>query len=81
MFHIAGFLLMYGMTPILQNDLFEWFVPTEIGLIEQEKFSLFPYYFWLIAFVLVVYLGWVVFVRTCIKLFKRCCARASKFTE
>ena len=76
--HIAGFLVMYGMTPILQNDLFNRFVPKEIGVIEQEKFNLFPYYFWFIAFLLVAYLTWLIFVRTFIKLCQRCCAEAEK---
>ena len=77
--HIAGFLLMYGLTPILQNDLFDRFIPTEVGVIEQEQFSLFPYYFWFIAALLALYLVWIIFVRTFLKLAKRCCAQAEKF--
>ena len=72
--HIAGFLLMYGLTPILQTNLFEQFVPTEVGLIEQEQFSLYPYYFWLIAIITALYILWVIFVRTCMKICRHCCA-------
>ena len=75
---------MYGLTPILQNDLFE--IEIEIsednGIFEkQEKMNLFQYYFWLIALCLVIYLVWTIVFKTCIKLLKRCCARAAKFAE
>ena len=79
--HIAGFLLMYGLTPILQTDLFEQFVPTKIGIIEQEQFNLFPYYFWLIAFLLAFYIVWIVFVRTCTKICRHYCADTVKKYE
>ena len=72
--HIAGFLLMYGLTPILQTNLFEQFVPTKIGFIEQEQFSAYPYYFWLIALILAIYIIWVLFVRTCSKICRHYCA-------
>lgn len=72
---------MYGITPILQSDLYAQIVPTDIGVIEQETFSLFPYYIWFMAFILVVYLLWTIFISTFIKLFQRCCAKAAKYAE
>lgn len=76
--HIAGFLLMYGLTPILQHDLFEQFVPKEIGLIEQEEFSLFPYYFWFIAAIMMAYVIWTLFIKSFIKIGRRYCSTATR---
>ena len=42
---------------------------------------MFPYYFWLIAVALVIYLVWVIFLRTIIRLCRRCCAKAVNFAE
>jgi len=77
--HIAGFLLMYGLTPILQSSLFDKFIPSEIGLIQQDELSLFPYYFWFIALLLAVYLLWLVFVRSLKKICRSCCDKAAKY--
>jgi len=79
--HIAGFLLMYSLTPILQNDLFEKFVPKEIGIIKQEEFSLFPYYFWFIAALLAFYLLWILLIKSCIKISQHYCCKDNKFEK
>ena len=60
--HMGGFLLMYGLTPILQEDIFEHFIPKEVGLVDQEELRLFPYYFWLIAGLLASYLVYTFFL-------------------
>ena len=74
--HIAGFLLMYGFTPILQSDSLDAFLPKDVGIEEQDKFSLFPYYFWLILALLISYAIWITVIRSFIKLGKHCCGRA-----
>lgn len=71
--HTVGFLLCYGLTPILQNDLFT-IVPEEFGIIEQEEFNLFPYYFWLIALLVGSYLVWILFIESFIKIGNFCCS-------
>lgn len=73
LFHIIGFLFMYGMTPILQNDVFDHFVPSNIGLIEQEEgedFNLFPWYFWCMAALLALWIVWILIIKSFIRLGK-----------
>ena len=79
--HIVGFLLMYGFTPILQNDLFSHFEPEQIGIIEQKELSLFPYYFWLIAFLLAAYLIWIIFIRTFVKISRKFCSDSNQYKQ
>ena len=76
--HIAGFLLMYGLTPILQNDLFDHFTASKIGIIELEEgeeFNLFPYYFWFIAALLGLWILWILVVKSFIKIGRHCCVQ------
>ena len=49
--HIVGFLLMYGLTPILQNSFFNQ-LDERVIKIDLTEPNLFPIYFVLIAFVL-----------------------------
>lgn len=79
--HVVGFLFMYGFTPILQNDLFAHLETNQIGIIEQEELSLFPYYFWLIAFLLSAYLIWVIFIRTFVKISRKYCSDNNQYKE
>ena len=45
-------------------------------MIEQERFSAYPYYFWLIALIAALYIIWVLFVRTFTKICRHYCANA-----
>ena len=74
--HIGGFLLMYGYTPILQNHLFE-FLPVSLDVFKtkETELSLFPFYFWLIAGLLALYIVWIVVIRSLIKIGRYCCGK------
>ena len=62
--HIFGFLLMYGHTPILQNDLSKELGFTkstnEVQKVNEEGANLFPVYLYLSFFVLIVFILWYV---------------------
>jgi len=59
--HICGLILMFGLTPILQDSLFD-FVPRTIQIFKQKTFSLFPFYFWIVAGLIALYLVWFLLI-------------------
>ena len=77
--HVCGFLLMYGFTPILQNDLFEHLEPGSIGTVQEDELNLFSYYFWFLAFLLAAYVIWKLLIGTCVKIGRRYCSETAKF--
>ena len=80
MLHIAGFLLMFGRTPIFNNKLWRADDYTTIYFRNKEgEFTLFSFYFWLIMLILGVFLLWACPVKNCIRCVKHCCW--SKFQE
>ena len=72
--HIAGFLLMFDMTPILQHDLLG-FYEKDVGFKEEtDHFSLFPYYFYGLITIFGFYVVWIFIVRSIISLAKLYCS-------
>ena len=74
--HIFGFLLMYGKTPILHNDLFEHLDFDSISFQDKNgKFSFYSVYFWLIVFIVTAFLLWALPIKNCWKIINHCCCR------
>ena len=78
--HICGLILMFGLTPILQDNLFD-FVPKTIQIFKQKTFSLFPFYFWIVAGLIALYLVWFLLIKNIIKIGQHCCGTNSKFAK
>ena len=74
--HIVGFLLMYGLTPILQNDLLKHLDFRELGFRDSKgNFSLFSAYFWLIALMIALFFLWALPIKSCKRCIRHFCCR------
>ena len=60
--HIAAFLLMYDMTPILQHDLLKAF-EQEFELKDEDVYNIFPLYFYGLILLLGLYVVWWFFLK------------------
>jgi len=77
--HILGFILMFGLTPILPTDFSQQTGPDNIRFqTPQGEFTLYGLYFWLMFFILLAFILWklpVGALRNCIR---SCCFKRIK---
>ena len=74
--HIVGFLLMYGLTPILQNQLLRHLDFREVRFADSKgRFSFYSAYFWLIALMVTVFFLWALPIKSCLRFARHWCCR------